>query len=343
MKQIRFVISFISVALVMASCSDVIMKDAVRLPVTFETIAPSSTKAGPVDHESDVASLDLLVFRSDDGGLDTYVRSTEVNAVTGQVNTVSGMVSSGVDLDWFVVANAPVGAFDSIVAEGQFLSSLSRLDHLTAYALPMCGSGCLAAATAALPTVHVDLRRYGCKVSISELVFERSDVFGFASDVKIGRVGLVNVCGSTPYSMVPAAGDLWYNRQSFDPSLSGILADATCETVNMPLSAAGTVDLDRCFYCMPNPVDNGVDSSMEPSWSPRNTRLVVELVVDGVSEWYPVELPAMFCNRHYVLNRLTVTGPGAVGPDYPVVRDEVIFDLEILDWGEVSHGVDFGI
>ena len=99
--------------------------------------------------------------------------------------------------------------------------------------------------------------------------------------------------------------------------------------------------LDCALYCMPNPTDNGLNSSNSPSWSPRNTRVAVELKVDGQSNWYPVDLPAMECNRHYVIDGMTINGPGSQGPDYPVTRSGLSFSVSVSPWGEESVGAQF--
>ena len=92
---------------------------------------------------------------------------------------------------------------------------------------------------------------------------------------------------------------------------------------------------------MPNPTSNSVNSVNAPDWSIRNTRIAVELLIDGVSNWYPVDLVEMACNVHYVINSLTVMGPGSQGPDYPVVREDVNFTLFVMPWSDESVKADF--
>lgn len=335
MKVALVAASAVSAVLFMVSCNgeSVPDSDAGRSTVSF-VVGTSGTRASVTPHEREVASLDVLVFRSGEGTLDNSAR---VVAGNGALDRVSVELTRGVALDWFVVANAPEGALSSCTSEAAFLRGLTLLEHSTASSLVMHAGGVLPSGPVA-DDVPVALDRYACKVTVESVTVDWPDAFAMATEVRLGRIVLVNVVGSTPLSGVPDAGDLWYNRMGVDASLPALVADMTVKDYGgLALPASTAVGVAFPLYCMPNPVNNGVTSKDEPSWSPRNTRVAVELLLDGVSEWYPIDLPSMQGNTHYLIRSLTVTGPGSKGPDWPVERDDVRFSVSVVPWvdGEV--------
>ena len=78
-----------------------------------------------------------------------------------------------------------------------------------------------------------------------------------------------------------------------------------------------------------------------PNLTPMPTCLAVELLVDGVSNWYPVPLPPMRRNHHYLIRTLTVLGPGADSPDAAVTRKEFTFDASVEAWGSCAPEAGF--
>lgn len=292
------------------------------------------TKAEVTAHERDVETLDLLVFRADDGKLDAYSR-------TSGTRSISASLTEGKPLRWHVVANAPEGAMAGFASESAFLSSLTTLSDCTWTSLVMHGEGTITVTKATGP-VSVNLLRYVSKVSLGSIEMKYLDGFTTFPETRVGRVGLINVVGSAPLSGIAMTGSLWYNRQELDPSLTGKLKDILVADTGLPgITSSERTEVGVSFYCMPNPVNNGVTSREEPSWSPRNTRLAVEVIIDGESNWYGIPMPSMQGNTHYVVDRLTILGPGASGPDYPAERVGVEFDVRIADWETNVINTDF--
>ena len=289
-------------------------------------VSALQTRASVTPHEGDVVSLDVLAFRAGDGTLDASSR------VTGSgLTSVSADVSAGVPLRWKVVANAPSGAFASVTTEAGFESALTSLTDGTVSSLVMGASGTVTATDGTGP-VSAGLDRYCCKVTVESVAFAWTDSFQETPVVTVERIALVNVVGTTPFSGVPAAGELWYNRMGIEEGLPDYVRDMTVKDYGSLPVGPSPVDVASPLYAMPNPVSNNVNSANSPEWSERCTRVAVELKVNGTSYWYPVDLPSMECNRHYIIRRLTVTGPGSMGPDYPVTRDGVTFTVDVTPW-----------
>lgn len=329
MNQMKGVIATLSAAcavLLAGSCNrePLAEGDGGRSTVSF--VVGSQTRASVTPHEGEVTSLDVLVFRSGDGVLENCARVEGAG-----VDRISVDLSGGVPLRWYVVANAPAGVL-GYGTEAAFLGGLTLLTHGTANSLVMSGGGSLPEGPVA-ESVPVSLDRYACKVTVESVTVEWADAFTMASSVALGRIVLVNVVGSTPWSGVPAAGELWYNRMGVETGLPAYVVDMTVRDYGgMALREGVAADVASPLYCMPNPVANGLNSANAPEWSPRSTRVAVEVLLDGVANWYPVDLPAMRCNTHYVIRSLVLTGPGSQGPDWPVERDDVRFSVSVEPW-----------
>ena len=321
-------LAVLAAGLVSCSHEPVPEREEVRRTLSFVLGEAPLTRASVTPHEDVVSSLDVLCFRSSDGCLEN---SNRVVSAAGQsLSGINVEVGEGKALDWFVVANAPAGAL-SYATEEAFLSGVTLLTHSTQTSLVMMGSGTLAQGAQSAP-VEVGLDRYSCKVTVKEVVVDWPDAFTAYSSVTLGRVVLVNVVGSTPWSGQPADGGTWYNRMQPDYEAPSLVQDLTVRQFGIPVAQGVPVDVESPLYCMPNPVSNGVNSKNAPEWSPRSTRVAVELVLDGFPSWYPVDLPAMLCNRHYLIEKLVIKGPGSRGPDWPVERDDMQFTVVVQPW-----------
>ena len=301
-----------------------------RSTVSFTIGESAGTRASVTPYEDVVSSLDVLCFRTQDG---SFGNSNRVVASDGApLTAISTELQDGVSYDWYVVANAPAGSL-AYANRTAFLAGLTGLVDGTQTSLVMMGRGTVLASEGGDP-VPVALDRYACKVTVKEVCVDWPDAFSSYSSVTLGRIALVNVVGTTPWSGVPAAGELWYNRMTVDYTAPAYVQDMTVKQYGFSLSQGEAKDVESPLYCMPNPVTSNKNSKNAPEWSPRSTRVAVELLLDGFPNWYPVDLPAMTCNTHYLINRLTVKGPGSQGPDWPVERDDVQFTVTVQPWVE---------
>ncbi len=315
-----------------------------------EAVQPSTTKVsfivdvmgtkGAVSAagETNVLSLDLLAFRVADGQLDAYARNTASDRIEVSL-------SVGEPLHWYVVANVPEGTLSGFSSEAAFLAARTRLDATTAASMVMHADGeNTFSATGGTP-VEVDgvvMDRYACKVSVTDATVEWVESFDPKPSCVIDRVVLVNVRGDVPYSGTPtaAAGDLWYNKSS-DDSHTGILSGMLAWTGSVSVtSGLRSFDVDAELYAMPN-ASAGTQTAIDTPWAPRRTRIAVRATIGGVSQWYPVDLPAMAGNCHYVVSNLVIRGPGTLTPDAAISRTNVSFTVSVAEWGSESKEVVF--
>ena len=305
-------------------------------------LVDGSTKSAMTENEFNIVSLDLLVFSSADGSLiDLPVRAVKSDA-QDQLNSISSTLQIGSSVDWFVIANAKEGSFTGIVDKASFLSAYTFLSDMEPTGPVMYASGSLSV-QANTSQVSVSLERYVSKVSIGTLDVRYLDSFSIVPDVKLACIMLTNAVGSCPYSAVPSAGPVWYNKMRKEEGLPSSVSDCLVrEYSTITIASSGERNVNEAFYAMPNPTDNDVNSINTPEWAERDTRLSIELLIDGTPNWYNIDLPAMECNTHYRVNQVVITCPGADSPDKPVVRSGIIYTVEVMPWDYVDTGIDFG-
>ena len=334
MKRFGNSILLVLATCMLSACGANLRIDAESVSVCFKVCSDVFSKASVEGHEGDVASLDLLAFRSTDGVLEKHVRAVVGTDYSASAPKVVTDFVDGNSVNWYIVANAPSDAFDGITTLMGFLSSYTGLDDSSASSLVMYGSGSLTPDHSVSDPVDVYLSRYCCKVSLGNVKVTWMDNLSPGTDIRVAKVVLVNVCGQTAYSGTPVDNGVWYNKMTVDGSLPTLLADMTVKDCTIAVPSSDPLAVNASLYGMPNPVSNGVNSKTNPVWSPRNTRLALLLTVNGDENWYPIDLPAMSCNKHYMVTNLEIRGPGSTGPDMPVTRDEITFEIEVTAWGE---------
>jgi len=319
MARLTSNLAFLLLSCIIAGCAkDVSVKDTPKVDVVFAGADVTKSVSGGGDG---VSVLDVLVFRQDGGYLDSHVRADGRQVVVE--------VSAGMPVRYYVIANASGDAFDRVSDETRFRALFCSLeDHCDGVVMAGGGDGVFDGGE----TVTVSLDRLQSRVVLDKVTPRFLNTAYQSSVVKIERVFLVNVNGGCPYAGGPASCDVWYNRLGMEPTgrhVDGLLAVSHSVVLDGPSS----VVLDDALYCCPNPVDNGVTSVTAPVWSVRNTRLVIELSIDGIANYYPVTLPAMSCNCSYVISEAVLLGPGSASPDVPVDRTSMSFSIQVNPWG----------
>ena len=301
-------------ALLLSSCSR--EQAERRLEVGFE-VSETHTKA--VD-EGATAGLDALVFTSD-GALYSLSHSDGV--------TVSASVPKGREVSWHLLSGAPASLLADITDEDEFLSREIKLSDCSE-ALVMHASD---SDTFEDPTgVTANLGRCVSKVLLGSVYADFLATGDYGSSATLERVWLVNVRGGVAVGG-PSAGVLWYNRLDRDPGLPAGIAGFLCKDVGLDITDVSRQTLDIPLYCCPNPTEDDVTSLVSNSWSPRRTRLVLEMTLDDGTNYYPVTLPVMACNTCYVVSEVHLLGPGSASPDIPVDRTAISLSVTLSPWG----------
>ena len=312
------------IPIAVTSCHmDDIAPEAQRRTVSFS--AGVATKAG----DDGIGTLDVLVYR-ENGQREAYARSGG--------NSVQVSLPTGIPLRWYLVANATAD-LGSLLTESDLLSSRALLDGQSPSSVTMSsrGSGTIGDGTS---TVGVELSRTVSMITLGSIspVFLKDSYQ--TSAVKLAGIHVINAAGACLYTLIPDAGGVWHNRLGREPGLGQGLSAMLGREMDQTLDGH-TVEGPWTFYACPNPTDNGIDSRTAPSWSERNTRLVIEISIDGVPNYYPMTLPAMECNTEYLIREAILKGPGSASPDIPVERHDMAFTVSVRPWEQIQTDAEF--
>lgn len=264
--------------------------------------------------ESEVNSVDVLVFRRKDGRLDSYGRSPGAQ--------VDLSVTKGVALVYYVVANAPEGVFAGIVRESDFLESRTFLCQNSVPGLVMHGGGDTMLVNDIGTSISVGLDRYVCKVTLDRVdpAFKSRE----SGEVRFKGAFLLNVCASETWSGVPETVDDWFNRAAMDPCLEEPVKSLVSAADDRAVEDSEAFCPEYSFYCLPNPAEG----------DERVTCLVLAFAVNGNLIYYPVGIPGMEGNKWYHIRKVTLNGNGSSDPDIPLPSTELSFAIEVDPWGD---------
>ena len=270
-------------------------------------------------------SLDVIAFDASTGLAYSGGRS--------EVGTeVSMNVRKGMRLKYYVLLNAPEGVLSECRTVTAFRAALSRLaDSFTGGLVSVSAEQEGVFESDAEVTVPVT--RICSRVRLGVVVPALMDSEEFSgSSVVLKGVELINLVGTCPYSLAPEAGDLWYRKMG-GAGLPEGAAEYTGKDLSFGLETSEGVNVHLTFYCLPNPTDNDVTYETHPLWCPRNTRLVLSMLIDNNECYYPIDIPAMKCGHSYDINTVTITRRGSHHPDIPVSDDTAEFTVEVTPWG----------
>lgn len=276
---------------------------------TFSVVAPV-TKSYSAVRESEVGTLDILVFRTASGALESHGRTEGDNLSLG--------VAKGLDYRWYAVANAPEG-LSSVGSLQQFLSLRSRLEDNTPGSLVMSGSG---QGVLDGNAVTVRLSRLVSRVELDKVSPVYFQTAYTDADVTLANIFLYHAAGESALGGQTVEPSLWYDgNEDNGLLLDGFLREERGESIS-----GEKTDENLRFYCCPNPADG--------------TRLVLEVSVDGRSEYYPVNIGPMAGNTSYRIADVRLLGPGAPTPGGEVDRASLTFTVTVNAWGESSTDVE---
>jgi hypothetical protein len=300
-----------------------------QVEVVFQIGDGMTTKIPTPEKELDYVDVAIFVFDAKTGDI------VESGAwAAGETPRIS--LSPSTTYHWWAVANIPEGLLEESWTwkESTFTTQgEARLTDSGAQRLTMYATGEVTTPATGAKQVEVGLRRYCCKVSVGTIYIAFKNIYATPKTVSLGRVVLINAVGKVPYSGTPTEGDLWYNLGK--PTVNPASPEGTMTYADYGGQAFGPDQSRKAscsLYAMPNPLKGGVP-----------TRMSIELIIDGKPYWYPATLPAMVCNKHYLMESMVVRGPGSSDPDIPIQEDEVVFHVSVKPWGEpVETIIDFG-
>lgn len=272
----------------------------------------SMTKTTGTDGESALNTLQVFVFRSD-GTLEISVGGTSGN--------VKLECSTG-QKDIIALVNAP--SMDDVTDKKTFESKVSSLTDNQAGSFVMYGSRSENVSMES-GTVEIQVARLVARISVHKITNALSSEQYRDAELELRGVYLLNVAGDAKYSGGHTPS-VWYNRQKVEPHPELLTEDMD---INSKIEPGRSYNTSHYFYCYPNPVDS---DSVDSNWSPRYTRIVIEVSLDGKTYYYPISIPGIQKNHTYRIEELVITRPGSLDPDIPVTLEEAIFNISVSPW-----------
>ena len=174
------------------------------------------------------------------------------------------------------------------------------------------------------PTIGVN--RLAARVVVKNITTAFTNPSLAGSSCKLVRMYLVNAPGNTniAHNTTPS---LWYCKQAYE-NVDGLNDFLFTSGGNHELNTAPFTT--PCYhYCYPNPT---TEDTSNATWSPRHTRMVVEVLLGSETFYYPITLPKLQAGYSYEIDNLTITRKGSSNPDEPVVLESGEFQISVRPW-----------
>lgn len=307
-------------ALCLCSCRGIGLEDT----RTAEPVSVTVKSSLAEENAYAIRHLEALAFRKGDGILEDFRAASE--------ESVSLKLTADMPVEVIALANCTGDALRKVYDKESFSVVRTSFSDMEENGFVM-SSGFMEFTAATDGGLELPMTRLACKISLWELkasfVTEELASLG----VTLERAFLINVSTECGYDMNPLAVS-WRNRSAIDADLSGFEKKAYCREFGIAVNGAAPIHLGTELFCYPNPVDNGIFADDVDEWCPRNTRLVLQLSVGGIQNYYSVSLPSMECGREYVIKSIELLGFGMEAPDLRMSRTAAAFETMVSGWEE---------
>lgn len=279
---------------------------------TLQVSVPvDATKATTTPSEDAVSSLQVFVFRTEDGTLDAY-QSAENTTLT--VNCTTG------EKDIVALVNAP--DMTEITTLTGLKTAVSNLSDNEINKFVMYGIDEKVNVTEGNSYETITVSRLVARIGISKITNDFSLPQYQQMDFLITGIYLVNAVGDVQYDGT-SSPSVWYNKGGNCGDLTDLLYDE-CDNCNLDYGESYTTW--HYFYCYPNPTEAESDAASF-------TRLVVETTLDGTTWYYPVNIEGIESNHAYDIE-LTITRLGSSSADEAISMADAEFTISVTDWTE---------
>ena len=302
---------------VAVSCHKVVLNEQVSSEKVKLQVSVPLAQTKVITEVDDAAVLDYQAFLfNEQGVLEDFAHETSEDIVLEC--TIGNKTIA-------VLVNAPV------VSE---VTTLDELKNTTSYLSDnwlgeflMEGMTTVEVTSAPLVKVEIPVCRKVAKVELQSLLVKFDMPQYMSLPFKVSSVYLINVPAAMPYFSTTEPA-LWLNKSGYveDDDNTFIYDDMG----NVKVSDRLLYTAHNIFYCYPN---NSSEDSFSETWSPRNTRLVVEATLGDRKYYYPVTLPKLESNKKYNVS-LTITRPGADTPDTVIDKNDGVFSIVVQDWDD---------
>lgn len=291
---------------------------------TAETVSVTVKSSLAAENADAIRRLEALAFRKGDGILEDFSATSD--------ESVSLKITADMPVEVIALANSAGDALRNVYDKESLCAVRTSFPDMEENGFVM-SSGFRDYTAVVDGGLELPLTRLACEISLEELKVSFVTEELAALGVTLERAFLINVSTECGYDLNPQAVS-WRNRSAFDADLSGFEKKAYCREFGIAVKDTAPIDLGTELFCYPNPVDNGIFADDVGEWCPRNTRLVLQLSVGGIQNYYSVSLPSMECGREYVIKSIELLGFGMEAPDLRMSRTAVVFETMVSDWEE---------
>lgn len=322
MKKIFRTIFVVLSATALISCSgekERLDAEPAMIRATVSISGDALTRATGIDtsQEENVNNLQLFVF-NESGGREYYVSIN--NSRSGEIVVEEGKKTI------VAVVNAP--DLKDISSRTALMGQTSRLSENSLTSMVMTGE--VEALIQDSKEITITVTRLISKVTVKKISTAFKSSVLASQEFKINSIYLINVAGDNKYSGT-AEPTMWYNKLykgSNDSATGGSFA-LLSDPVGRTVANQSSYSVEHSFYCYPNPT---VAESFESTWCPRHTMLVVDATLGGKQTYYPVELPVIGRNKHFLFEEIIITRMGSDEPYIPVPDGACGITVQVENW-----------
>ncbi|MBP5522307.1 MAG: hypothetical protein J6X82_07815 [Bacteroidales bacterium] len=341
MKTIIKLMTAASVAALALSCTKDIdfietQPQTVPLTVNVGTVVTRATVNGTEDMT--LKNVQVIVF-NDKGKLEkssnlaTNTTSLTLDVLPGK-KTVWAVAN--------IVSKISESAIPSIV---DLSSKIYDLENNAVDKLSMSG---FAEKTVSLDACSMELlvKHMACKVVLDGVKRSFTNPDYAVIPLTVKKIYISNVAGKCSFGCEGEMPSLWYNQLGIIPTSlpASVKALTVDDGLNISLPEGGSYNTTHTFYAFPNPSTDPVAGG---TWSPRQTRLVLECDYGGNTCYYPITITGpLLRNKVYHISMLTLKKPGSTSPDDPntEVSSTISFavQIKVADWeGDNAYTEEF--
>lgn len=291
----------------------------VEVTVQINGTTMTKTTGNTYANESKVNNLQILAFDAN-GDIEGY---RSVNNET----SVTLMSTSGEKTVWAVV-NAP--SLENVATLDELESSLTSLEDNALDSFIMTGAVSEELTDGAILAITV--RRIVARVSLAKITAAFPDTPAYeGKTLKLTGIYMLNVSGKVNYGLsgVPA---VWYNKLTHEDDEGDIfLYDALDQTIDNNAS----YQVEHAYYPYPNSVATSVkdiDEADRGTWSQRRSILCIEVEFDGITGYYPIEMPVIERNKTYAIDEVVITRSPADNPYDPIDTGIATVSITVQEW-----------
>lgn len=341
----KIIDTFAAAAVVLAACTCLFSCEKQANPNRIENPAPTGfstmefnisgvpeaeTKAGAAATEAEKTLTNVRVFIFNASG--AFEKEATVTLANNKLSASASATVSNGQKSFRVIANGGTSISTTGLTASSFDSMVSALGDNTTSKFVMTASGSqeILSSTA----VNLALTRLVSKVCLVSVSRNNTDANLGKLSMKIKSVTISNVAGKIKFnkSVVAAASQTYYNQMCVrTAALNSLLYNDITDTA---ITQGTTSNLDLPFYIYSNPSDA---TTRNGDWSPRKTRMVLEMEVAGLPEsmYYVADLPQTEPNKVYNV-ALTLNGAPSSDPEGETgatISLAVSMSITVSDWG----------